>query len=88
MSGNRKARHLGVTFCLVSEHVASTADPIRLARLAMNGEMVVVADLIALAVRQEIVIVHPRGHTLAALSLLLLEGPLLYLWPRPGISAS
>jgi low temperature requirement protein LtrA len=38
--------------------VASTADPIRSARLAMNGEVVVVAGLIALAVGQEIVIVH------------------------------
>ena len=79
MSGNRKARHLGVTFCLVSEHVASTADPIRLARLAMNGEVVVVAGLIALAVGQEIVIVHPRGHASVALSLLLFGGPLMYL---------
>ena len=73
-----QSQALGVTFCLVSEHVASTADPIRLARLAMNGEVVVVAGLIALAVRQEIVIVHP-AVTSAALSLLLLEGPLLYL---------
>jgi low temperature requirement protein LtrA len=56
---------------LVSEHVASTPDPIRSARLAMNGEVVVVAGLIALAVAQEIVIVHPRGHASATLSLLL-----------------
>jgi low temperature requirement protein LtrA len=45
----------------------------------MNGEVVVVAGLIALAVGQEIVIVHPRGHASAALSLLLFGGPLLYL---------
>ena len=64
---------------LVSEHVASTADPIRSARLAMNGEVVVVAGLIALAVGQEIVIVHPRGHASVALSLLLFGGPLMYL---------
>ena len=38
---------------------ASTADPIRSARLAMNGEVVLVAGLIAPAVGQEIVIVHP-----------------------------
>jgi hypothetical protein len=47
---------------LVSEHLASTADPIRSARLAMNGELVVVAGLIALAVRKEVVIAHPHGH--------------------------
>jgi low temperature requirement protein LtrA len=64
---------------LVSEHVARTADPIRSARLVMNGEVVVVAGLIALAVGQEIVMVHPRGQASAALSLLLFGGPLLYL---------
>jgi hypothetical protein len=45
----------------------------------MNGEVVVVAGLIVLAVGQEIVIVHPRGHASATLSLLLFRGPLLYL---------
>jgi low temperature requirement protein LtrA len=64
---------------LVSEHVASTADPIRTARLAMNSEVVVVAGLIALAVGQEVVIAHPLGHASVALSLLLFGGPLLYL---------
>jgi low temperature requirement protein LtrA len=40
--------------------VASTADPIRSARLAMNGVVVVVvAGLIAPVVGQEIVIVQP-----------------------------
>jgi hypothetical protein len=68
--------------------LASTADPIRSARLAMNGEVVVVAGLIAPAVGQEIVIVHPHGHASAALSLLLFGGLCCTCWPRHGISAS
>ena len=63
----------------MTQHVASTADPIRTARLAMNSEVVVVAGLIALAVGQENVIAHPHGHGSVTLSLLLFGGPLLYL---------
>jgi len=42
--------------------VASTADPIRSARLAMNGEVVVVAGLIALAVAKRSSSCMPRSH--------------------------
>ena len=48
---------------LVNRHVETTTDPIYAARLAMNGEIVVVAGLIALAVGNELVIAHPRGDT-------------------------
>jgi low temperature requirement protein LtrA len=67
--------HFGGSDRLVSEHLASTADPIRSARLAMNGELVVVAGLIALAVGQEVVIAPPRGHASVPSSLLLFGGP-------------
>jgi low temperature requirement protein LtrA len=51
-----------------------------------------VAGLIAVAVANEMMIAHPRGHASAALSLLLYGGPILYLvaqswylWTVPGV---
>lgn len=57
----------------------ATSDPIHVSRHAVNALMIMVAGLIALAVANEKVIVHPRGHTSIALSLLLAGGPVLYL---------
>jgi low temperature requirement protein LtrA len=60
---------------LVSEDLASTADPIRSARLAINGELVVVAGIIALAVGQEVVIAHPHGYGIGRFEPAALRGP-------------
>jgi low temperature requirement protein LtrA len=64
---------------LVNRHVETTSDPILAARLALNGEIVVVAGLIALAVGNELVIGHPHGRAAPSLVLLLFGGPFLYL---------
>lgn len=63
----------------VDQHLEETSDPIRTARFAMNGQVVVVAGLISLAVGQEIVVAHPDEHTSVALGLLLFGGALAYL---------
>jgi low temperature requirement protein LtrA len=64
---------------LVNRHLATTTDPLLAARLATNGEVVVVAGLIAVAVGSELAITHPHGTTTINLSLLLFGGPFLYL---------
>lgn len=64
---------------LIDRHLESTRDPIRAARLAMNGLVIVMAGLILLAVANEVVITDPVGRPSRALSLLLFGGPLLYL---------
>lgn len=69
---------------LVNEHVENTTDPILAGRLTLSGEIVVVAGLIALAVGNELVILHPHGDTPARLSLLLFGGPLLHLLLQAG----
>jgi low temperature requirement protein LtrA len=45
----------------------------------VNGLLVSVAGLIAVAVGNELVITHPHDQTSVALSLVLFGGPLLYL---------
>jgi len=62
----------------VNEHLDGTADPIRTARFAMNGEVVVVGGLIAMAVGQEVVIGHPHERTPLSVALLLFGGALAY----------
>jgi low temperature requirement protein LtrA len=69
---------------LVNRHVEGTTDPILAGRLTINGEGVVVAGLIALAVGNQLVITHPHGETAVSLSLLLFGGPLLYLLVQTG----
>jgi low temperature requirement protein LtrA len=64
---------------LVNRHLETTTDPIYAARLVMNGGVVVVGGLIALAVGNELVIAHPHGDTSLELALLLFGGPSLYL---------
>lgn len=64
---------------LILEHVEATRDPIRASRYAVNGLMVMVAGLIAVAAANELVIAHPQGHGSVALSLLLFGGPVLFL---------
>jgi low temperature requirement protein LtrA len=64
---------------LILQHLEETSDPIRTSRYAVNVLMVVVAGLIAIAVANEMVIVHPQEHVSLALSLLLGGGPILFL---------
>jgi low temperature requirement protein LtrA len=64
---------------LVSRHADETRDPILAARLAMNGQFVVVGALIAIAVANEKVIAHPHGHAEAAVVWLLFGGAASYL---------
>jgi low temperature requirement protein LtrA len=69
---------------LVNRHVEATTDPILSGRLALSGESVILAGLIALAVGNELVILHPYGSTPLRLALLLFGGPLLYLLMQTG----
>lgn len=75
----------------VRRHLAATRDPVRTGRFAVNAVMIMVAGLIAIAVANELVIVHPAGRASVPLSLLLGAGPILYLaahgwylWALPG----
>lgn len=59
---------------LVSRHTETTSDPIRAARLAANGMVVVVAGLIAVAVANEVTIAHPGARTGSVLAMLMFGG--------------
>jgi low temperature requirement protein LtrA len=63
----------------VSRHADETHDPILAARLAMNGQFVVVGGLIAIAVANEKVIAHLLGHADTAIVGLLFGGAVAYL---------
>jgi low temperature requirement protein LtrA len=73
------ALYFGGSDHFVSKHVDHTSNPILAARLAVNGQVVVVAGLIALAVANEVAIAHPREHPSWFLSLLMSGGALAYL---------
>jgi low temperature requirement protein LtrA len=80
---------------LTMRHLEKTKDPIRTSHQATNAVMGLVAGLIALAVANEEVIVHPYGHTTLPLSLLLGVGPLIflltqgwYLWVVPNVRSN
>jgi low temperature requirement protein LtrA len=64
---------------LTLHYVETTRDPVRASRHAVNVLLVMVAGLIAVAVANEEVIAHPRGHTAALLRVLLVGGPILFL---------
>lgn len=64
---------------LASEHATTTGDPLRAARLAVNGQVITAAGLIVLAVGYETAILEPGAPAGLTLSLLLFGGPLLYL---------
>ncbi len=68
----------------MDRYVETTTDPVFAARRTVNGLLVSVAGLIAVAVANELVIAHPNGQASVALSLLLSGGPLLYLPRRPA----
>jgi low temperature requirement protein LtrA len=73
------ALHFAASGHLLDRYVETTTDPIFAARRTVNGLLVSVAGLIAVAVANELVIAHPHGHASVTLSLLLFGGPLLYL---------
>jgi low temperature requirement protein LtrA len=72
------AMYFGGSDPLVARHLDRTPDPVRAARLALNGTYLTLAALVALAVGNELVIAHPGSDGSAALSLLLFGGALLY----------
>ncbi|WP_078495924.1 low temperature requirement protein A [Streptomyces sp. LaPpAH-108] len=59
--------------------VATTANPLRSVRMAVNSAYVVLAALVAMAVGSELVVAHPLGHGSVTLALLLFGGLALYL---------
>jgi low temperature requirement protein LtrA len=63
---------------LVADHATRTADPLRAARLAINGQIVTAAGLIVVAVGYEMTIQRPLTPAGTAFALLLFGGPLLY----------
>jgi low temperature requirement protein LtrA len=73
------ALHFAASGRLMDRYVQTTTDPILAARRTVNGLLVSVAGLIAVAGANELVIAHPHGQTSVTLSLLLFGGPLLYL---------
>ena len=73
------AMHFAASGRLMDRYVQTTTDPILAARRTVNGLLVSVAGLIAVAVANDLVIAHPHGQTSVSLSLLLFGGPLLYL---------
>lgn len=84
----------GRSYRIVLLHLEETRDPIRTSRHAVNALTIMVAGLIALAVANEKVIAHPRGHASISLSLLLGGGPILflaaqgwYLWVVPNFKS-
>jgi low temperature requirement protein LtrA len=76
------ALHFASSGRLMDSYVETTTDPILAARRTVNGLLVSVAGLIAVAVGNELVIAHPNGQASMALSLVLFGGPLLYLLSR------
>jgi low temperature requirement protein LtrA len=64
---------------LVSTAASTATDPLRVARIAVNSQLVVLAGLITLAVGVELTIDDPAAGSGTALSLLLFGGPVLYL---------
>jgi low temperature requirement protein LtrA len=73
------ALSFGWSYRLILQHLEETSNPLRTSRYAVNVLMVMVAGLVAVAVANELVIVHPQEHVSLALSLLLGGGPTLFL---------
>lgn len=72
------AMYFGGSDPLVASHLDRTPDPIRAARLGLNGTYLTLAALVAVAVGNELVIARPDSEGSLALSLLLFGGALLY----------
>ena len=67
--------HFAASGRLLDRDVETTTDPILAARRTVNGLLVSVAGLIAVAVGNELVIAHPQSQVSMALSLVLFGGP-------------
>src|SRR4029453_3753659 len=67
--------HFAASGRLLDRDVETTTDPILAARRTVNGLLVSVAGLIAVAVGNELVIAHPQSQVSMALSLGLFGGP-------------
>ena len=72
------ALYFGGAEQIVEDHLARTCDPIRAARMGANGQYVVLAGLVAVAVGCELVVAHPLDHGTLTLGLLLFGGTLAY----------
>lgn len=64
---------------VVNESAASATDRLRVARIAVNSQVVVLAGLITLAVANELAIEDPTRGTTVPLALVMHLGPALYL---------
>ncbi len=67
---------------LLPAAIAGSRDPDRLARLALNAHLVMVAGVVATAVGDELVIGHPLEHTKPAWLAIILGGPALFVAGR------
>jgi low temperature requirement protein LtrA len=63
---------------IVSRHASETGNPIHAARLAMNGQFLVVGGLIAIAVAIEKIVAHPHGAAEVVVVWLLFGGVTAY----------
>lgn len=72
------AMYFGGSDPLVTRHLDRTPDPIRAARLGLNGTYLTLAALVAVAVGNELAITRPDSGGSPALSLLLFGGALVY----------
>ncbi|MCD0449127.1 low temperature requirement protein A [Actinocorallia sp. API 0066] len=64
---------------VIARHLATTRDPLRSVRLAINTTYATLTGLVLFAVGSELVIAHPLGHGSTPVALLLFGGTLLYL---------
>lgn len=85
---------------VVTRSAKSASDRLRVARIAVNSQLVILADLIVVAVANEVAIEDPGGRMSVALALVGHGGALLYLsaqtwylraltarWSRPRVAA-
>ncbi len=82
------ALYFGGSAKLIAEQAATTQDPLRAARIAVNTQILVLASLISLAVANEIYIHNPTRTGDASLSLLMFGGPALYVAVQNGYAWS
>ncbi|MGW4152165.1 low temperature requirement protein A [Micromonospora chersina] len=67
---------------LLAGAIAASHDPLRVAVLTFYGHVLMVAAVVAIAVGDELVIMHPLGHAEPAWTAVLLGGPALFLTGR------
>lgn len=67
------------TDTLINDSAQSAGDRLRVARIAVNSQLIVLASLITIAVANELAIEDPTGATALSLALVMHGGPVLYL---------